>query len=524
MKEQIDKILGEIFLIDPELKKHEKELKKIMQEIIDKKPDTKFDAAFKEELKARILARAEELIREKSAKKRWLKEFFTPRSLSYAFSGAITAFIIMLPVFYSFNKGLLLENIFGGNTVDIQKNVNKITNTGPRAFGDLALGAPGNEVSELAAQKESSIAGKGGGGGLEAPESSARIGIPYQPEIVEFNYLYEGEDFNLNESFLPVYKRIKEQSSSGMKDLFSELDLETIDLSKFKNIKINNLSLTEDREYGYYVNVNFENKSISISKNWNKWPSAGQTCQTEDCLLNNRLTIDDIPDDESIINVARGFLAYLGISPDKYGEPTVNDHWREIYENAENREKAWIPDEISVIFPFVVKGQTVYDYGGNKSGLSVNVDIREMKASGAYNIFPQVLESSDYPAETDVSRIMASLEKGGYQNYSGIRRGREADKVIEVELGAPSIELIMHYQYDPEKRTSDELYIPALVFPVKSLSEKTPYFNRQAIVVPLIKDILDADLDRGAIEPMPLLRQGIETEEAPAGKEAGDNE
>jgi len=100
MEKDIEKILEDVYLIDPELKKHEDDLKKILTEIIQKKPDTKFDESFKEELKIKLLSRAEDLIAEKNLKANWFSGIFMVKNFSYAVFGAGLVIFILAPVLF----------------------------------------------------------------------------------------------------------------------------------------------------------------------------------------------------------------------------------------------------------------------------------------------------------------------------------------------------------------------------------------------------------------------------------------
>ncbi len=58
MDQNIQKILSELYALDPELKLHEKSLAQIIQNILETRPDTKFDEAFARNLRTRLLSMA----------------------------------------------------------------------------------------------------------------------------------------------------------------------------------------------------------------------------------------------------------------------------------------------------------------------------------------------------------------------------------------------------------------------------------------------------------------------------------
>src|SRR3989339_163776 len=89
----------------------------------------------------------------------------------------------------------------------------------------------------------------------------------------------------------------------------------------------------------------------------------------------------------------------------------------------------------------------------------------------------------------------------------------ENARVAEIKLGDPSVKYISYMHY--KDNSYQELFVPSLVFPIIN-KPKEFYFYRESIVVPLVKDLLQEEIDR-PIEPMPLLRGG-----AAEGEEAGD--
>lgn len=58
---KVKNILNELYALDPELAKYEKEIKKIIEEYLKAKPDSKFDEKFALELREKVMARAKEL-------------------------------------------------------------------------------------------------------------------------------------------------------------------------------------------------------------------------------------------------------------------------------------------------------------------------------------------------------------------------------------------------------------------------------------------------------------------------------
>jgi hypothetical protein len=119
----------------------------------------------------------------------------------------------------------------------------------------------------------------------------------------------------------------------------------------------------------------------------------------------------------------------------------------------------------------------------------VNVDVRNRKAAGFNGSIAPSFESSEYDAIADKDTIKKMAEDGGMNGryyYFASTDGQEAT----VELGTPKQALMQYWKYDQATGRGDELYVPALIFPVKNRPENTPYFYVESIVVPLIKDVL----------------------------------
>jgi hypothetical protein len=529
MEKEIEKILEDVYLIDPELKKHEDDLKKILTEIIQKKPDTKFDESFKEELKIKLLSRAEDLIAEKNLKANWFSGIFMVKNFSYAVFGAGLVIFILAPVLFLMSFQSQVLQVVPKNEKASQKQAiftSGIHKAESNAFGKLSsTAAQASNAGETAAVSRSSAPmalGMGGGGGgtsasgvstvsTDSSVATSKMMMPYNPEKINYIYIYDGQDFSLKESSLPVFKRIKDNDGGqSLAGVLKNLNFGFVDLAKFENLKVNNLNLTEDKEFGYMLSVNLDENSISISENWLKWPNIYNNCQDEACFAKNRLQPGDVPADDQVISVAQEFLTGLGVDMSYYGTAYVQDAWRVEYARAEDKSNAWVPDSLNVVFPLVINGQTVYDTGGERSGLNVSVDIRNMKVSGVFDIIGNNYDSSSYEAITDTDVVMKSVKSGGYQNYLGATVYDNPDKTVEIKLDSPTIDLVRYYNYSNEKGTTEELFVPALIFPVKSVSDDTAYFYRKSIIVPLAKEIFEADNNRILPVPMPLSATGAE--------------
>ena len=89
--------------------------------------------------------------------------------------------------------------------------------------------------------------------------------------------------------------------------------------------------------------------------------------------------------------------------------------------------------------------------------------------------------------ENNYEKFVQLAEQGGiYPNY----QHPNPAKTINITLGAPAMSLIPHHKYNPEKNEADELYVPALIFPITDVSEPNHYCQKN-IIIPLVAGVGD---------------------------------
>ena len=364
-------------------------------------------------------------------------------------------------------------------------------------FGSLLSQGNAGAAQEAAdAIAPTTVAGRGRGGGL-AYDSKMIAPMP-----IEYKYKYSGDKFELNDLTVPVLRRkTGEAASLSIINQIKSMNLGIADLSSFASAKMQNLSFYEDRDFGYYVDVNFRDSSISIYENWEKWDSPLSRCADQRCYNENQLTIDDIPSDEELILIANGFLSQYGIVMDSYKDPEVVDDWRISYDAAADKQYAWVPDQIQIRYSLIVEGETVYDQAGNPFGLTVNVNIRHKRASGAWGLRANQFESSDYEAIADAEKIIAYAESGGMAGLIYYEQNEQTQAAAEVELGTPERVLVQIYNYANNK--NNELLVPALRFPIIAKSDDLAFFWRSSVIVPLAKELIDDSVLQER-KPMPV--------------------
>ena len=499
MANNINQILQELYELDSSLKNHEKELIKIINQVLIAKPNTKFDKRFAKQLRAQLLAKAGSTTEPNTSLLNSLTQLFTMKKLTYAGAGVVVIALIIIPVVKYLNPNKVTP------AFDLGLKISRVSDN---AFGSLeAEPALGTADGRGAAGPEFAGLGGGGlprpqsgGGGLAVAESSMIMPPEY---MINYKYVYEGDPITLDQNQLAVLKRIKGSSTAGqLASLLSNFDLGLADLSKFSDSKIQNISFAQDKPYGYTINANLEEGVLTIFSNWKTWPQG--RCRDQKCFEALRTNINDVSADQDIIKIANDFLAKNKISLENYGQGIVDNNWRTYYEQSSNKANFYVPESLTVIYPLKIDGKQVYEAHGYPNGLNIGVNLKERKVMSVNNLFTQNYQSSMYSAITDVDKIMSWVEKGGISNYS---YGNSSAKTYEVKLGQAKLGYFRKYNYKDGQNV--ELLVPALIFPVtgqpeidKTAGQFAPVFNRQNVVVPLIKDVL-AEYDQGNDRPIP---------------------
>ncbi|PLX24801.1 hypothetical protein C0580_03985 [Candidatus Parcubacteria bacterium] len=471
MNENIKNILEDIYSIDDSLRKHEKDLIKIIKTLLAAKPKAKYDEAFRQELRAELLEKFAEL--EEKQSKGFLKiNFKLMNKLPYAIGGLILGMLVLLPF-------VSKDNILpGGKQINIglESEIAKLSSN--NAFGKINSDSDASLAARNAATEET-VAGFGGGGSMTAYEKSMISSV--MPAPMQYSYIYEGEDISLDDELLPVLKKVKgTEAQKSLAKILQNADFENIQMTSFSNSHLRNFQISEEEEYGYTLYVDLHEGMMSIMENWEMWPQP-EVMQT--------LSPNQVPDDQTLLNIANKFLQEKKIDTSQYGQPHIDDNWRMYYDQrlAEGLDY-YVPESIGVIYPQMVDGQMVYDEWGNPHGMNVTVNIRYNRVSSVHNISTQKYQSSDYDMETDVNKIIKLAEQGGSYTYYQDENAQN----FEIKLGTPTYSYVQIWQHDG--RTSNQLFVPALIFPVTEKPDNE-YFFKENVVVPLAKDMVEQRLN-----------------------------
>jgi hypothetical protein len=496
MNNQILDILADLYGIDPEFKKHEEQLIKIINELLESRPAAQIDDEFVKELRQRILSEAQAISGANRLETGIKFNFMHANKYAYALGGLGVLLLIIVPA-------LLLSQFKTGPSLNVALS-SGIKELSDNAFGEisaqtLSLNSAEGRGSADGAQISPKIAPLGMGGGEEMSSDMAMI----MPEFINYNYIYKGDDFSINDPKMKVYRRSELGGGKEFAAILSQVNLDLMDISRFKDAKVTSISLNEEREFGYSVYLNFSDNSLSLYKNWNKWPQEEPVMYAEKQVAPSQSwTINDIPADNVLVGIADGFLKSYGINMSNYGPGEVQNSWRKYYEMAEDKANSYVPQEMSVIYPLIIEGKTVYDQGGNKTGLYVGVDAKLKKTSSVSQIKAHSFESSMYDVINDKEKIIdLALNRGNNNHW---RKVDENAKKIDIELGTPELKLVNFWRHNMEKGIGEEIFIPSYIFPVVGSSDNSHYYSEN-VVVPLVQGLVDT-MEYG-IMPMPMIME-----------------
>ncbi len=482
---KVDQLVEEILHIEPSLRSSREQVRAAVEVLLQLEPDLEPDAAFVSRLRTKLL-----LAEEKPRSYSFFSSFMNTQKTSMVLVPVLATLVVVVGI------GAYYAKAPGSSSVEKNTRV-AFVSVSPGAFGSL-VGASGNSGAlESASARDTSdvavdptvsprpamtgLVGAGGGSPSMAADKMIAPAIMY-------TYVYEGDDIAVPSADLPVFRRNKALNASGnsMFGTVSKL-FPNINLRPLADARIQNINFVQDKKDGYTASVDFDDARVSIGPNYTKWYGA-DVCGPTPCNQ-NPLTESDVPADAELIRLANAFMEEYDINRELYGAPIVDTSWKDFPVGEGVR---YIPDTVSVIYPLVLgEKQIMESYGTSPYGIRVNVDIRKNKVQGAWNISGGTYESSKYILETDAIRLKKFAENGGYIGSGPIfYDGMDITKKT-LRLGTPTIVYEQQYIYSDTNQTSQELYVPALSFPLLNSNEAEGYVQ-QFVRVPLPKEILDA--------------------------------
>jgi len=509
---QLKNILEELYILDPSLRGYELELIGLITKMKDIKPDTKFDSVFAAELKEKIMAQSKMAFKN-SNKKIFNFNFMNKKIFIAAGSLAVIGVVVLAFVVY-YQKGYLPTKNVGeerkvaGVLIDSSLTKEGFIALPDGAFGSLASLNTGTETPSVAgageltsakvsttnaaaptlAVSDTSVSSTVASPRMLVTSPAAVSGRTIVAPYYNFKYVYKGDALDLKEETAPVYRRLKGDRTVA-KELaasFSGLDSLGFGLNSLDNLKVTNISLVEDKDLGLMINFDFNEDNIYISENWTKWtyPERDACGSDQNCWDKYRMKIENIPADSVLTGMTDKFLSDHKIDRAHYGEPQVDNSWRDAYNKSEDKANYYIPEYATVIYPLMLDGQAVKSQSGTYVGLQVTVNLFKNAVSSLSGLTPYRYETSNYSLETSADTIIKTAENGGWNRNYYI----QSENVQTIELGTPERAYVQVYKY--ENNSNEELLVPALIFPVINLPENSVYYGNKSIVVPLVSDLL----------------------------------
>lgn len=465
MKEEtLNQILKELFAIDPSLREKEEDLRRMIGKIIASKPDVSIDEQFVTQLRRDLM--------QKEIKQSFFQQLLTMKNRNYLIGAGSMAVVAVA----------VLAVVFTRNPQSSSSLPLAIRTVGSEAFGKLGgTNSGGAPLGSAAAMSSVAYGRGGGGGGVPATDTKSMI----MPPMYNYSFQYTGEAVQIEDTTAPVYNRIRGmEAGRRLARLIQGQDKSLVDLSRFSATRIQNISFLEENG-DYSINLDLWEGRANIFPQYEKWYPV-QCDKQGNCNSPTPLTEKDVPPETTLISLANGFLDKYGIDRARFGEPKVDNNWRQglILRADAPEQSPYVPDVITVVYPISVDGQLITESNGDMYGLRVGVDIRKNKVQSVWNLNNEQYEKSQYDVETDWNKIVAIAERGAMGGWYGAQ-----NKDMKLNLGTPEKIYIPYYNYIPEKQLNQELYIPAFKFPVLNPPADQPYFQK-SVVVPLVKEIL----------------------------------
>lgn len=515
MPDTIRTILEELYQLEPQLKKYEAGLAPIIFKLVKANPHIRPSAKFVADLKIKLLNKEKELMSnhsEHTSVSPWFKIALFIRQPYLLTVVAVVAFALILVSYLP----ATLRRVSGP-----QQFQTDITYLPAGAFGSLvATAVDSMPPSSLGAPEASQSPGSPSTNALipDAAVSTPAVPAPVdkgggamRPLIYpypSYNYIYVGEAVTNLPSSVAVLKRVKNQGLPVGMDFLRSFEVGDFKLSSFAAANLSQLTLVEDKDFGYTVNIDLIEGMINIFENWRRWPQPYNDCRDEACYEQLRLKPEQMPSDAELIALANQWLEEHGFDPSLYDQPYIQNEWRLAYLQATDKSQMYVPDVITVIYPVRINQSAVYEQGGQMMGLGVNINVRFGRVSGLWNMLSQKYQASTYEAETDFAKLV-KLATSGYAGYPQPLALPEQDvkqPQVDLQLGTPTSGYLRYWHY--QGNDSQELYLPALVFPVLNPPAGGIYYGPKQVVVPLVKEFLQSiEQGGGPIRIMPAAGQ-----------------
>lgn len=329
-------------------------------------------------------------------------------------------------------------------------------------------------------------------GWMIAPWEPYPAPIEYVPTV--FEYSFDASSIPQISWEVDVYK-IQKKPLSINTNLLQDANIPTnfLDISKFKNTKIDSISFYEDAPQGYQINYDVANGNVYVSSRYDRWMfDYSQALKKSDML-----TFDELS------SIANNFITSMGVNISNYGNPILGYDWMEAYNSMESKEYFYFPDTVNLVYPLTLDGKNIYEYGGYPYWLNVSIYQKKKVVTSLGPIQNVNFVKSKYDSETNPESILKYINSHFSQDYGY----SQTSKVVKVDLINPTIVFVKKYSTPTSKdsfQTYDEFMVPAIMFEIK---DKPQELYQSAIIVPIVKDFYEDSF--GYPTPMPMVEPAV---------------
>lgn len=300
----------------------------------------------------------------------------------------------------------------------------------------------------------------------------------YIPEVYRYTFSW---DLNIDlKDMMSVYKKdSKKVDNKVFFDSLSKLNFAWVEVSNFKNVWISNISLVENEEYGYNINIDFDNSSLNIYKNWAKWPQDTYTEGEKQVFL----------DEKEVIKIANDFLNTYKIDLSKYWTPIVEKSYVMAYAKYTSSKimPEYTQNITNVVFPLIVDWNEIYEEWWQVSWVRIEIDLKAKKVTSLNSLSVDNYLKSDYKIEINNTNILKVASKWGRYGFYDV--GKNV-KYVDIKLKNPKLKYINTFNY--KTYTQEQFLIPAIVFEIDN-KNGAEYNYGETITVPLVKDFYKYD-------------------------------
>jgi hypothetical protein len=459
-----------------------------LKQLLHVKADTPMDPQFKKQLGKLIQKNINNYTKIRnshhSLKETIMKYFLT--FLTGTFATAIIAVIVL-------NNYNVINLPFGDKSPSSQMGEivteGEVKDVSQKDFGDVpsideASSRPQSGGGSDAANTQALGIGGGGGGYAERSFIPPYGGDLYPPET---NYNYTGNQQLQIPSEIAIYKTIKTSLNvNTLVSLMGNFGFPIEAFMKGNKLQLEYLNFRDESGTSYNVDFNIGQINFYTYRDYGNNPK--QPAEK------------DIPQDAAIISIANSYLQSHGIDPASLNAPIVDKQWYVYYlrekEMAQKDSRdfyGYIPRDFQVIYPMMIDGIPVVNYGGTPQGdIMISVDILDKVVTSGNIFLTQDRERTQYPSQNFDKVLQILKETGGTNGFIYGPRPLTIDAPGNNELKPASIiadyneAKIAYLQHSTwVQNTSSNFFIPVVMFKGEiKQTDQEPY--EQYTFVPIV--------------------------------------